>query len=354
MSKREITVNLDQLLFDPDNPRLPEGISSSQDDIFDYIVHSIQVTDLYDAILSGGFIKGDPIIVREAPEKTGHYFVIEGNRRLAALKLISGERSSKNPLSPAITNVPEDIADSIKEVLVEIGWESNALRNYLGYKHVTSSKEWSPEAKARFVLFHSNGKLDNESLSKFAKQLGTRPSTLKSWLTTLLILKQAEDRKLFDPDNVNSKRYFGTLYTLLRNEAYQDFIGLTSTEVTMTPIPQDKFDNVRCLLTWVTGTRDTKPVLNSRDEKNFAEILRSEAALDYFKRTEDVEGALFYTENKANEIALVFRNSSYDLERSLPKLIDVKGNGDVIASYKLLMNAFNKVKINMGKLLNAK
>lgn len=91
MAIEEKEVEIKQLLFDPHNPRLPEPIGENQTEIFRFLVSEIGIDDVMQSIAASGMIPGDPIIARSA-EVQGKYYVIEGNRRLAALKLLNGER----------------------------------------------------------------------------------------------------------------------------------------------------------------------------------------------------------------------------------------------------------------------
>src|SRR6266481_60485 len=82
-------VEIKNLLFDPQNPRLPELLGKSQKEIFRFLVDEIGIDDVLQSIAASGVIEGDPIIARKA-EIEGQFYVIEGNRRLAALKLLNG------------------------------------------------------------------------------------------------------------------------------------------------------------------------------------------------------------------------------------------------------------------------
>src|SRR2546430_16518791 len=85
------TVEVQHLLFDGANPRLPEELGGNQRQIFRFLVDDIGVEDVIYSMAASGVIKGDPMIARPA-DSEGDYYVIEGNRRLAALKLLNGAK----------------------------------------------------------------------------------------------------------------------------------------------------------------------------------------------------------------------------------------------------------------------
>jgi ParB/Sulfiredoxin domain len=341
-------VRLAELHFDPNNPRLPLGVGADQKKIFRYLVDNIGVEDLLRAISSSGMIPSDPIIVRPAEPPLTGYYVIEGNRRLAALRLLSGEQIGNDLPPPKVPDVTAAIRATFDPIAVEEGWETEALASYLGYKHVTSAKEWSPEAKARFVKHHAAGDYSEKSLRQFAKQLGTTYPTLKRWLIANLTLDEAERRGIFEAQHATSSRYFGRFYTLLGGSEVQKFLGLTS-EITVDPVPADKIKNLEDFVGWSVGTKVGKAVLSSRDQTKLEAVLASPRALKYFRTTRDLSAALFYTEYNTSEIATQLRSASYTIEECLVKLNDVKDDPAVIEAFDDLTRAYDKAKLNMGR-----
>ena len=341
-------VHLGELHFDPDNPRLPPGVGATQTKIFRYLVDSIGVEDLLRALSSSGMIPSDPIIVRPTNDQLDGYYVIEGNRRLAALKLLSGERIDDDLPAPKVPQISAEIARTFDRITVELGWEPEQLASYLGYKHVTSAKEWAPEAKARFVKHHAAGDFSETSLRQFARQLGTTYPTLRRWLIADLTLEQAEHRGFFDPQYATTKRYFGRFYTLLGGTAVQNFLGLTG-GITVNPVPPDMIKNLEDFIVWSVGTKTKKATLSSRDQSKLEAVLQSPRALKYFRTTRDLSAALFYTEYNTAEIATQLRSASYTIEECLVKLNDVKEDPSVVEAFDDLTRAYEKAKLNMGR-----
>jgi hypothetical protein len=60
---KEVAIN--QLLFDPQNPRLPELFGKDQTQIFRFLVDEIGIDDVLQSIAASGMIEGDPIIARK-------------------------------------------------------------------------------------------------------------------------------------------------------------------------------------------------------------------------------------------------------------------------------------------------
>lgn len=258
-----------------------------------------------------------------------------------------GERPDDDLPVPSVPQVSEDITKTFSPLKVQIDWTPELLEAYLGYKHVTSSREWAPEAKAKFVFEHANGNFSEENLRKFARTLGTKYPTLRRWLIAYLILRQAERKDIFDPTAVPTKGYFGTFYTLLGGQQAQKFLDLTDSNLTQDPVPETHLKQLAEFVQWTIGTRDTSAVVNSRQQRKFEQILASPKALTYFRVKRDIEPALLYTEYNSEEIAAKFREAAYSIEDCLTKLFDVRETASVKEAFAELEKAFRKAKLNM-------
>jgi ParB-like nuclease family protein len=342
------TVEVTKLLFDPNNPRLPSTFDGDQRQIFRFLVDEIGVEDLLNSIAASGVIEGDPIIARAA-ERNDEYYVIEGNRRIAALKLLNGEKIRDGQTEPTVPAIANGVTESLRNVTIQLGWENDKLEAYLGYKHVTATREWPPEAKARFVLKHCNNDFSPENLSRFAKRLGTKLPTLRRWLIAFLTLTQAEAAGRFDPGEAYSKRYFGTFYTLLGSQEVQRFLGLRSDVLTAQPVPQENLDQLTEFISWTIGTKKHPPLINSRSQQKLDAVLSSPGAIQYFRAKGNIDAALLYTEANSGEIAEKLLNAAFTIEECLPKVFDVKDDPKIISAMKNLDRAFDKLKLNTAE-----
>ena len=80
-------IAITHLRLDPQNPRLPTELSrEAEDEILKWMVLHGSVTDIMRSIGEQGYFTGEPLLVVKITELS--YTVVEGNRRLAALKLL--------------------------------------------------------------------------------------------------------------------------------------------------------------------------------------------------------------------------------------------------------------------------
>jgi len=338
-------VEIRHLLFDPENPRLPEEAKDDQRQIFRFLVEDIGIEDVINSLASSGLIPADPLIARPA-KNAGDYYLIEGNRRLAALKLLTGERIGDEKPEPVVPPISPKVKSTLGTVTIQLGWDREKLEAYLGYKHVTAAREWAPEAKARFVVKHCGGDFSENTLSKFSKRLGTNLPTLRRWLVAYLALKQAEKAGKFNPEEAYAKRYFGTFYTLLGSQNVQEFLGLKSGAIRERPVPPKRLPQLGEFISWAIGTRNAPPIVNSRSQQKFDAVLASPSALQYFRTKKSLEGALLYTEYNSGQIADKLMTAAYTIEECLPKVFDVKDDSKVVAAIQNLERAFEKLRLN--------
>ncbi len=345
---KTVEVDIKDLWFDPNNPRLPELVGKDQKEIFRFLVDDIGIEDVLQSIAASGMIPGDPVIAREAGDKK-HFYVIEGNRRLAALKLLNGEKIGDGEDEPNAPDVSAAVKASIQKISIQLDWPEAEIVAYLGYKHVTATREWAPEAKARFVISKVNGNFSAENLTSFAKRLGTNLPTLRRWLVAFLTLQQAQQAGKFDPKDAYAKRFFGTFYTLLGSEQVQTFLALVSDPITLTPVPTDHLPQLEEFIGWSIGTKAAPPVFNSRKQKELSAVLSSPSALRHFRLRRDLDAALLYTEYNAKEISAKLLNAAYGIEECLPKLFDVRDDVAVRSAIESLDAAYKKLEINVAE-----
>lgn len=287
-------VPLNVLLLDNQNPRLRRDVrrkNLNQAALLEQM-SNWTLDELVDSFSqSGGFWTEDALIViREVigANNTGNYIVIEGNRRLAALKLIYG--SMYGSIKP-----PKWLADRLDEMKfakdddlfsrlpILVADSRDDVSAYLGFRHVTGIKEWRPVEKAEFIT----GLIESKGLNykDVAREIGSRTDTVRQNYTAFKMLMQMEATEGIDWNEVEER--FSILFLSIRSGGTRDFLGVTLSgdhPSTQNPIPDSKKENAKKFATWVFGDRDAKkrPVVKeSRNIDKFGEILASSRAVDY-------------------------------------------------------------------------
>ena len=139
------------LELDPLNPRIPALIDTpSQRDIVAYLVEHEDVLDLAKSIADfGGLYPNESLI---AVEEDGRKTVVEGNRRLAALKLLNSPDPApdnmKGKFRSLIHNLPTEAIEKVEVVLAP----SRAAAHAIVARHTGDVvKRWSRTQQAKYI-----------------------------------------------------------------------------------------------------------------------------------------------------------------------------------------------------------
>ncbi len=175
------------LYLDPANPRLAdEGLSvEKQDDILLWLWRNKSVNELVDSILVNGFWEHEELF---ATEEDGRIVVVEGNRRLAAVKVLSDADLRKRLRIELKVHPSEAVLESIRKLPV-IHATRKELWGFVGFKHVNGPQAWDSIAKAGYVF---DVRRDfGVSLAEIASGIGDRHETVARLYRGYVVLRQA-------------------------------------------------------------------------------------------------------------------------------------------------------------------
>ena len=208
-------VPVDELRFDRFNPRLlGQNASASDEFIIAQLYRSAELDELLQSVSTNGYLDIEPLIVMDDLKGAG-LVVLEGNRRLATLRLLREEdlahriRRSEN-LQIKIPPVDESLRSSFDKVSVYPVANREAARSFIGFKHINGAAKWDSYAKARFAAdWYRKGDI---SLEEIARAIGDRHDTIKRMVSAIYVLEQAKDKNLFDlEDRITRKFNFSHL-----------------------------------------------------------------------------------------------------------------------------------------------
>lgn len=222
-------VSLDHLFLDDQNPRLPKSLQgSSEKEILEYMLLDASLIELMLAIGKNDFFPGEQLLV--VKDSGDNYKVIEGNRRLSAVKLLSNPQLvtvQKSKIQQAVDEAeykPTEIPCLIFETEAEI-------HNYLGYRHITGIKEWKLLEKARYLFElwknqYSNLNL-NDAAKELAKSIGSRKDYVKRILVGYQVFDKIQDEAYFKiPGLDDTTFYFNYIADSLNKPYIADYLGL--------------------------------------------------------------------------------------------------------------------------------
>lgn len=289
----------EDLHFDPENPRFyrlnePHSVPVIVEEMFD----DEGVQDLMLSIAQKGYFEGEPLLVTR---ENGKLIVVEGNRRLAAVKLLNKQ------LEPPIrrrTSVAAIISDASVPAQTELPCIEYASRRdvmrYLGYRHITGIKEWDALSKAKYLEdirkeFYSN--LPQQAQTKaIANDIGSRSDYVAKLLTALGLYIRAEERQFFALPMSAKDVEFSYITTALGYKKIAEWLGLlSSTDIDM---PGLNIDNLKLVFGWMFPKNQQGRTIigESRNLDQLAQIVNSKEAVQMLVETSNLADAYLYSE----------------------------------------------------------
>jgi hypothetical protein len=281
------------LCFDWKNPRLSEYqviASTPDEEILTILWEAMDVLEIVQSIEASGFFQHEPLIVAKENSK---YIVIEGNRRLAAVKVLlnPGYAKEQGWNVPTLSMVEKNHLLNLPVIVIN---RKDSWR-YLGFKHVNGPAKWTGYAKAKYIAdIHENYGI---SLQEIARQIGDRHKTVQRLFRSLMVLRQAEKAKIYNiEDRYNPRFAFSHLYTGLDYEGISSFLGIESkNDEDKTPVPDKKIQELGELCVWMYGSKKAKkpPVIVSQNPhlRHLDIILKSREGLSALRDGLDISTA---------------------------------------------------------------
>ena len=189
------------LHLDAKNPRLGrETLSRAPREIIQYLFEHDKALDVADSIAARGFFPNEPLL---AVKENGRTVVIEGNRRLAALKALREPGLLEGFLERKVERLSRRIINlqSIATVPVTIAPNRRATDRQIVGRHIGSPVlAWRAENRASFILEKLEEGYENDELGD---QLGFTLADIQKARQTRAIAEMA--RSLDLPEELKAK-----------------------------------------------------------------------------------------------------------------------------------------------------
>ena len=323
---------LNEIDLDPYNPRLRAAEEGSPPDkLLQIMINRFKIDELAESIISGGYLAFDPML---AYRLDGRITVREGNRRLAAMKLLLdpelAPEKQRARWSRLGERLPAETREQIRTIEVEVYEDRDHpdLRSYIGFRHVTGVLQWPALEKATFI-----GDLVESAMpfEEIANRLGSYPAHVRRHYLAYRLVKQARDSDV--PGHENIEKSFGVLLRALQSPGIAEFFGLSdATDPPPEPVPADRLPQLTEFVRWTFGTNDVKRILpESRRLSDFGKILQSAEALRYLRSTSEpsFDRAWIKSGGQAESIAAALWTAAYRLEEAVPVIIDYRDNTEI-------------------------
>ncbi len=211
MRLNPITVKPDRLLLDPNNYRFHDldaykpvvsrrryGEASVQTRAMNLLqsMEEFELPALKDSILTNGYVRLEQIVVEEYDQDDNgkRYLVVEGNRRVAAIRLLLDEYQN------ALITIPNDTLATLKKLPaleIEGSQEERAIfrQTLMAIRHVAGIREWGPYQQAKLIaeLYEQ----EERQFGKVAQRVGIKAQEVGRRYRAIKALKQMEEDEEF-------------------------------------------------------------------------------------------------------------------------------------------------------------
>lgn len=320
------TLAVRRLDLDIENPRLPVSFRSSEPsqlEIASYIDKHHDALRVARSIARHGFFVSEPLI---AVADGDRYTVVEGNRRLVALKGlceddVHGILSAQTKGWDSLDRLPPD-----SEVPVVVVGERHEVDALLGFRHISGIEPWDPYAQARFVAELVQR---NPNFAEVARIVGRSESEVRSMYRDHDIVEQA--RAEFGIDTGRVEKAFGVLNAAMGIVKIREYVGAPAprhVDAEYFPIPEGGQENLARLFEYIYGDARGRGrvISDSRQLRTLAAILSEPtgSAERTLRKTRDLEAALSETVSHEDGARTDLRRAAQALARAAEK---IRANG---------------------------
>jgi ParB-like nuclease domain len=294
-----IYLSVDDLEFDPQNPRLPvKNEVEDESGLFKYMLLHASLTELMSSIGQQGYFSGEPLLVFPSENVGGKYWVGEGNRRLAAVKLLN-DPTLAPVKQTTVKLISAEKVENITQLPVLIYPDRKSILNYLGYRHITGVEEWDALAKAKYMrqLYEMQTEEARKGKVKsIAKIIGSTSPYVSKVLDAYTLYEKIADNKFYGIDNLSENTIDFSLLTLATTyTGISEFLGINERddfeEAQINEVNLEEFSN------WVLKKIEKKSrVGDSRNFTELNEVLKSGGkALELFRDGKSLREAIAFT-----------------------------------------------------------
>ena len=287
-----------ELTLDRKNPRFGLQIAEDEPTALSILAEKANLKELWDSIAERGYEPFEPLV---AAWEDGSLVVLEGNRRLAAVKaLLARDEGAYESLRKRIPQISPEKLETCRKIPVTVVANRAEAAGYIGFKHVNGPTRWSSLAKAKFgVDFYESiggGMTPQQKMQSLTKQLGDSRGLILRLLVAYKIVRQAITTGIFEQLGVDSETIeFSHLYTMMNNPDSRAFIGLSRAPLSESliadnPVPETHLDQLSELLGFLYG-KNAVIKAQGTDRPRLQRVLASADGLRELRITGDLSMA---------------------------------------------------------------
>lgn len=364
-ARTQLDVPISRLHLDPENPRLPESAQGEDESkILPFLYREFDIAELAFSFAENGYMDEEPLVAvpTELPKEfrsksprqlkgndayknfllnpTTQLTVVEGNRRLAAIKVLVDPTLRKQLKVKNWPILSKEIREDLELPPVIIYPTRKEVLPYLGVRHIIGIKKWEAYAKARYIAGMVEGNL---SLRDLERQVGDRSGSTRKIYICYNLIKQAEGLGL---NVAEAKENFSYLQLAIGQLPIKEFLGLTGDlekYARKNPVPKTHIKNFKRLFAWLFGEEGKRVIAESRDITNkLSRVIGSAPALEQLTKLNDLSIAFEFTDGEESMLQRYLLDANKNLERCV-SLIGKHKTAEIAEQIKRLRETLEKL-----------
>lgn len=329
----QIEIPIERIFLDVENPRLvqyTDGLKSiTQDDLIQILFDNFDTETVALSLSKNGYFDEEPIIVipnnfppdinlseMNYMDSTNalqalivnnpevNFTVIEGNRRLSSIKLLTDELLRKKLNIEKYYPTPDtlEVRKDISIIPCIVYNNRDEINDYLGVRHISGLLKWEAFAKAAYIASTikkeiEKGKSSIDAIKSVQNTVGDRSDVLKKQYVLYKLFQEAKsDLDEFDTKPIVFK--FSLLNVMYNSPSIREYIGVkgyNDVDFDNRVVPVENIEKLQQVLTWIYGNEVTgeRPILTDSRliTSHLSHIVRSQEAISYLTKYRDIEGA---------------------------------------------------------------
>lgn len=283
-SKKKLSIT--KLRLDIDNPRLSDSTRKlSQNQIIDYLINKEKVVELAENILNNGyFLNESPIVVKE----NNKYHVLEGNRRVAALKIIiNPDLISSTTQRRKIKTLVKSTTLALDKIEVIISPNREDADTIIINRHTNgmSVERWDKTKQDRFLYKrYIAGESIDEIASKFPISKGDIKAALKRYNVYRELCKLELDDNIKDSVLDETDFKMSTIERFFNDKEGIAFMGFEFDDNfnVIQKLPSEEFNKrlEKVVTDYVKGELNTRTLNSQEDRSQYVKKLWSTNSFD--------------------------------------------------------------------------
>jgi hypothetical protein len=322
---------LEAIALDKENPRLILPARASDLEIVRMMYEGEALDELALSFVENGYFTEEPVVLVPDGKRADRYIVVEGNRRVAALKLLLDNKLRK---AVGVTGWP-DVSSARRTQLASVPAVLYSNRDevvpYLGFRHISGIKTWEPFQKARYIA----GLVDaGRAIPDIERSVGDRTNAVRKMYQSFVVYQQIT-KDLGIPSRAIEGSY-SLLEVTLSQSAIKQFLEIPARlPVTRSEaiVPEARYSELREVVSWVFGDpteRQDRIITDSRQiSQRLGPIIKDPDALAYLRKSRDLEGAYEFSGGERNVLLKQIASVRRAAQRALGLLPPYRSDTEV-------------------------